>query len=116
MTTITVLPDHLSIRFSRIEKVLGLVRDQSFPLASLTSARVEAVGLDAVRGIRAPGLGLPGRWLVGTWRGRGRTLVSVRRGEPAVVVELTGQRFDRLVLGTHEAADLVDRLGIGERA
>jgi hypothetical protein len=116
MTTISVLDDQLSIRFSRTEKVLGLVRDQSFPLASVTSARVEQVGLHAVRGVRAPGLGLPGRWLVGTWRGRGRTLVSVRRGEPAVVVELTGQRFDRLVLGTHQAAGVVERMGAGERA
>ena len=116
MTSISLLHDRLSIRFTRTEKVLGLVRDQSVPLASVTSARVEAVGLDAVRGVRAPGLGLPGRWLVGTWRGRGRTLVSVRRGEPALVVELTGQRYDRLVLGTHEAADLAGRLGAGQRA
>ena len=116
MTTISLRQDRLSVRFTRTEKVLGLVRDHSFPLASVTSTRVEEVGLQAVRGLRAPGLGLPGRWLVGTWRGHGRTLVSVRRGQPALVVELTGQRFERLVLGTHDAADLAGRLGTGHPA
>jgi hypothetical protein len=116
MTTISLHQDRLSVRFTRTEKILGLVRDQSIPLTSVTSARVEQVGLHAVRGLRAPGLGLPGRWLVGTWRGHGRTLVSVRRGEPALVVELTGHRFDQLVLGTPDAADLVGRLGAGDPA
>jgi hypothetical protein len=110
MATMTVTQDVLRLRFTRTEKVLGLLRDQDIPLAAVDSARVEESGLDAVRGLRAPGLGLPGRHMVGTWRGHTRSLVSVRRGEPAVVIELTGQRYDRLVVGSREAATLVEQL------
>ena len=56
--------------------------------------------------------GLPGLRMVGTWRGRGRTLVSVRRGEPAVVVELTGHRYERLVIGSRDAAGIVEQLEV----
>ena len=106
MATISVTGDALHVKFSLLEKVLGLVGDQTFPLSAVSTARVEAEGLTAARGVRAPGLGIPGRRLVGTWRGHGRTLVSVRRDQPAVVVELDGQRFVRVVIGT-DAADSV---------
>jgi hypothetical protein len=112
MATITINQDTLQLRLSRFEKVLGLVRDQDVPLSAVTSARVEPDGLAAVRGLRAPGLGLPGLRMVGTWRGRGRTLVSVRRGESAVVVELTGHRYERLVIGSPDAAEVVERLRV----
>jgi hypothetical protein len=42
---------------------------------------------------------------IGTWRGAGRrTLVSVRRGQPALRVRLDGQRWDELLVGTDDAA------------
>jgi hypothetical protein len=115
MATMTITqgtPATLSLRFTRFEKVLGLVRDQDIPLSAVTSARVEPSGLAAVRGLRAPGLGMPGLRMVGTWRGRGRTLVSVRRGEPALMVELTGLRYERLVIGSPDAAALVEQLEV----
>lgn len=103
MATLTVVADAVQVRFTPAEKVLGLVRDHSFPLSAVSSARVESPGLAAAHGIRAPGLALPGLRRVGTWRGRGRSLVSVRRDQPAVVVDLVGQRFDRLVIGVDDA-------------
>ncbi len=41
---------------------------------------------------------------------RRRTLVSVRRGQLAVVVDLAGHRFARLVIGTDDATDVVSQL------
>jgi hypothetical protein len=42
---------------------------------------------------------------IGTWRGRGaKTMVSVRKDQPAVRVELTGARFDVLLIGADDAA------------
>jgi hypothetical protein len=68
-------------------------------------------GLAAPTGIRAPGLGLPGRLKLGTWRARGATsLVAVRRGQPAVRVGLVGQRYDYLVLGVDDAERLAGEL------
>ena len=99
MARLTLTDDHVQLRFTTAEKILGLVRDHDFPRTAVQSARVEQDGLRATQGVRAPGLGLPGRRKVGTWRGKGRTLVSVRRNEPAVVVELRDQHVDRLVVG-----------------
>ena len=110
MATLTVAGDALQVRFTTFEKVLGAVRDHAYPLSSVSSAHLEDDGLAAARGLRAPGLGVPGRRKVGTWRGHGRTLVSVRRGQPAVVVDLADQRFARLVIGADDAAAVVSQL------
>ena len=102
----------LEVRFTTGEKVLGLVRDVVIPASAIASVDVVANGLSAAHGLRAPGLGLPGRRRLGTWRGReGKTLVSVRRDQPAVRVRLTGQRFDTLLIGADEAFALAAEVG-----
>ena len=111
MTTITVAPERLLIQFTRGEKIGGLVRDLDVPLSAVRSVAVAPDGLDAARGLRAPGLGLPGVRKVGTWRRRGeKTLVSVRRNQPALVVELRDARYDRVVVGSDNAAEDAARL------
>ena len=50
-----------------------------------------------------------GSW--GTWRGRaGKTLVDVRRDQPAVLIETPESRFDRLLIGADDAQRYVDQL------
>lgn len=73
------------------EKVGGLVRDLDVPVSAVCSVSGVPDGLVAAKGIRAPGLGIPGVRKIGIWRRRGdKTLVSVRRGRSAVVLLLTG--------------------------
>ncbi|MGY1666885.1 hypothetical protein [Geodermatophilus sp. SYSU D00696] len=104
MATIETTPWTLRVTLTRAEKVLGLLRDLEVPLTAVHSAEVVPDGLAAARGLRAPGLGLPGRRLIGTWRRRGsKAFVSVRRG-PAVRLHLTGQRFDTLLVSAGDAA------------
>ena len=110
MAILWVVGDQLQVRFSPFEKVFGLVRDHDFPLSSVSSASLAVDGLAAVEGLRAPGLGLPGVRKVGTWRGHGRTLVSVRRRQPAVVVDLEGEHYGRVVVSDEDATSLVDQL------
>lgn len=110
MAQLTIDDGRVAVRFTRTEKVLGLVRDHDFPLTAVTSTHEATDGLSAARGVRAPGLGLPGWRKVGTWRGRARSLVSVRRGQPALVLELSGQRFARLVIGTDDPSTTLARL------
>lgn len=111
MSVITVTADSLPIRLSRLDKLLGLLRDQTIPVDAVVSAEIVDDDLGAVHGLRAPGLGLPGLRKLGTWRGRGATrLVDVRRGQPAVRVLLRGQPFDELLLGTDDARQLTDQL------
>lgn len=80
----------------------------------MTGVEVVPDGFTAVRGMRAPGLAIPRRRKIGTWRGHGRKrFVDVRRGQPALVVRLAGQRYDELLLGSDTAEQLVQRLRAG---
>jgi hypothetical protein len=113
MATIDLSPTGLAVKFRRAEKVGGLLRDLEVPLDQVGDVIVEPDGLVAARGLRAPGLAIPGRRKIGTWRGRGRrTAVSVTAGEPAVRIQLQGSRFDELLISqpdAHEIAEVINR-------
>ncbi|WP_199422901.1 hypothetical protein [Actinotalea solisilvae] len=99
MTTISRIDQTVSVRFTRREKIAGLLRDQELPTAAVVRAEVVPDGLAALHGVRAPGLGLPGLRSIGTWRSRsGTTLASVRAGRPALRVVLTGERWAEMLL------------------
>ena len=111
MAQLNIEGDALVVRFTVLEKLLGLVHDQRFPLSAVTDAHAESDGLRAVHGLRAPGLGMPGARKLGTWRGRSTTtLVSVARRQPALVVQLSGQSYDALVIGCEKPQEYVARL------
>jgi hypothetical protein len=106
----------LCLRFA--EKLEGVHGDIRVPLTAVSSVRSVPTAWPELRGIRAPGTGLPGVIAVGTRRGKfGRDFVVVHGQGPAVVVELDGARYGRLV-ATAEDADAVAatiRAGTGRR-
>ncbi|EYR62214.1 hypothetical protein N866_10675 [Actinotalea ferrariae CF5-4] len=111
MTTISLTRTSLRVHPTRSEKILGLLRDTEVPLSAVRAVEVVPDGIAAARGIRAPGLGIPGVRLVGTWRGRSRrALVSVRRQRPAVHVRLEGDRWSELLLDVDEPASVAERI------
>lgn len=111
MTTITVTPGRLHIGLTLLEKIGGLARDLDVPASAVRSVAVVPDGLASARGLRAPGLAIPGVRKIGTWRRRGeRTLVSVRRAQPALLLSLSGSRFDRVLVGVDEPEVYVDQL------
>jgi hypothetical protein len=109
---LTVQGDRLVLRLSLNERVFGLVGgDISAPLAAVTAARVVRPARDGIRGIRAPGTGWPGAIALGHWRGRGyHDFVAVYGNHAGVVVELAGQRFDRLVVSVDDPESVVGSL------
>src|SRR4051794_30186000 len=111
MAALRLTPSTLTLRLSRAEKILGVLRDLEVPLAAVRSVEVVPDPLSAVRGVRAPGTALPGLRKIGTWRrSGGRVLVSVRRGQSAVRVSLLGQRYDELLIGTDDATTVAGDL------
>lgn len=110
MATVKISNNSVEIALTRFEKVAGLLRDLRVPRSAVTSATAVDNGLRALRGLRAPGLGMPGVKAIGTWRGRGyRDFVSTGRG-PAVVLELAGQKFARVVVAADNAKDIAAAL------
>ena len=90
----------------------ALYRPVLVPRSALTSARAVADGMDEVHGLRAPGTGVPGVLLAGTFHHRGTsTFALCHRRTPAVVLELHGQSFDRVVVTVEDPQSVVDRLG-----
>ncbi len=102
----------LEIRLSPWEKAAGLLRDLRLPLDAVESVEVVPDGVAAVRGVRAPGLALPGVTKIGTWRRRGsRHFVAVRRDVPALRVVLRGHQFTDALMSLPDAEEVAADLG-----
>jgi hypothetical protein len=111
MATLQIGDDVLRIRFTRGEKALGILRDVDLSLAQVTAVDVVADGLSAATGLRAPGYALPWRRKLGTWRRRRhKTMVDVRRDQPAVRLRLRGHRYDEMLLGRDDAESVAAAL------
>lgn len=115
MSTVSLTENTLEVRLSRLEKIGALQGDLRIPREAIRAAEVVPDGLAATRGLRAPGLGIPGFVKLGTWRGRrnrgDRQFITVRRGLPALRLTLDGQPNDMVLVSTPRAAELAADLG-----
>jgi len=110
---ITVDETHVHVLLAPLEKAGALHGDLSIPRRDVTLARSTDQPFAELRGIRAPGTGIPRVLALGTWRGRhGRDFIAIRRGDPeAVVLELEpGAGFSRVVVGVADAAPILEQL------
>jgi len=110
--------DDLVLDLSGLEKLEGFHGNIRVPVASVRGVRSTDDPWSELRGIRAPGTGMPGVIAVGTRRGRGvKDFAAVHGQGPAVVVELEGADYGRLVATEEDAesaaADLRRQLGLG---
>ena len=97
--------DELVLHLQAIEKAEGVHGDIRVPLSAVTAVRSVDDPWPELRGVRAPGTGLPNVIAVGTRRGDfGKDFAAVHGKGPAVVVELEGARFSRLVVTADDAA------------
>ncbi len=105
MSAVSIESDSILLSLSAGERLLALRRgDLRLPLSAVNGIDVEHDGLRAARGLRAPGVAVPGVVKIGTWRRRGsRTFVSVRRGVPAIHVSSSGAALDALLVSTPHA-------------
>ena len=101
----------LVLHMSGVEKVEGMRGDVSVPLSAVTTARAVPDVWDELRGVRAPGTGVPGMIAVGTRRGAfGKDFAVVHGHGPGVVVELSGAQYSRLVVSTADAEPMASRI------
>jgi hypothetical protein len=101
MALIATEGSELVVRLRPLEKVGAMHGDIRVPLAAIRSVSVAAQPWGLLRGFRAPGTGLPGVIMLGTSRGAfGKDFAAVYARRPAVLVELDGQSFQRLIVCT----------------
>ena len=109
MAMLSRIGDELVIMLNDLEKAGAMRGDVHVPVW----VRVSTNPFRELRGMRAPGTGIPGVIALGTWRSKGaKDFAAVYRGGPAVVVELSGAEFRRLIVSAHDAVALADSLSV----
>lgn len=99
MAAIAVEGKEIMVQLQQREKAAALHGDLRFPLQSIVAVDVVADAFDAVRGLRAPGLAIPRRTRIGTWRrAGGKTFAVAHRGTAAVRIMLQGQPYASVVV------------------
>jgi uncharacterized protein len=101
----------LVLHMHPLEKAEGFHGDIRLPLSAVDTVRFVDNPWPELRGIRSPGTGVPEVIAVGTRRGGfGKDFAAVHGRGPAVVVELTGAEYGRLVVTSDDASEVATRL------
>jgi hypothetical protein len=111
MANVIIDEDTVTVSLSAIERLEALHGDVTVLRSAITQVRAVPDGMAEVHGIRSPGTSLPGVTLVGTWRnGAGATLAVCHGRKPAVVIDLHGAQFDRLVVTVEDPEHILRSL------
>jgi hypothetical protein len=101
MASLEVHSEELVVRLSAVEQAAAMRREIRVPLAAIESVCAEPDPWGALRGVRAPGTGIPGVVAYGVRRvtGGAPDFAAVHGCGPAVRVDLApGAPFGRLVV------------------
>jgi|SRR5665213_1110709 hypothetical protein len=110
MATLAIQGDELWVRLARLEKLAAMHGDIRVPLSAVSAITVENDPWGALRGIRAPGTGIPGLIAYGVRRATGGRpdFAAVHGRRPAIRVELGPlARFERLLVTVPDPAGTV---------
>lgn len=104
MADLTIDGSDLVLHMRAVEKAEGFHGDIRVALTAVDSVRAVDDAWPELRGIRSPGTGVPQVIAVGTRRGGfGKDFAAVHGRGQAVVVELTGAEYGRLVVTCDDA-------------
>ena len=112
MASLRVHPDRLEIHLTAAEKTLAFRReDVVIQRENIRSVTITDDPWIWVRGIRAPGALVPLVLAVGVWKFHGgKDFLAIKRRRQAVVIDLIGDDFARVILSTNHAPDLIASL------
>ncbi|MFD5826084.1 hypothetical protein, partial [Lentzea sp. NPDC060358] len=103
MAVISVQGQDLVVEMEGMDKLWALKSRLTIPLAHVRGATVDPGILGEPKGLRAPGTHVPGVITAGTFHQDGEKVFwAVRDARKAVVVELSDERYTRLVVEVDE--------------
>lgn len=110
MNTVTLTEQILAVEPRGLDKLWSFTRKLEIPLAHVRGATFDPGVKQEPKGFRAPGLAIPGKWAGTFVRDGEKTFWNVDRAPGAVVIELAGETYARLVLTVAEPRTVVDRI------
>ncbi len=111
MARLSVSNDLLTVDVQGLHQLWAFKRRICVPLAHVRGATADAGIVQEPKGLRAPGLHVPGATVIGTFHRAGeKHFWDVRSGAHAVVIELTGETYDRLIVDVDDPRSTVDTI------
>lgn len=99
VANIVINDDSVTLQLSLGERAEALHGDLTLPRSAIIAVRVVSSGMDEVHGFKLVGSGIPGVTMVGSFKGgEGSTFALCHGNGPGIVLDLTGQHYDRIVL------------------
>lgn len=112
MNTVTVTDSLLIVEPRGLDKMWSFRRELQIPLAHVRGATFDPGANDEPKGLRAPGLSIPGKW-AGTFNKDGdKSFWNVSGPGATVVIELADEHYARLVLTVENPRSVVDTVNV----
>lgn len=110
MAKVSINPANLRVQLTVAEQILGVHGSLTVPGKQVVGAQALGKGWWQTLGLRI-GTGLPGVMLAGTFVRKGdRAFVSWSRGKQALQINLTGNKYSRIVVGVDDAEALAEEI------
>lgn len=108
MNTVTVTDSLLIVEPKGLDKIWSFKKELQIPLTHVRGATFDPGANDEPKGLRAPGLAIPGKW-AGTFTKDGdKSFWNVSAPGETIVIELADEHFMRLVLTVESPRSVVD--------
>lgn len=112
MVNVRVEGDRFVVRVLGLHKLWAFRSRLSFRVSSISDVRFDpSITVGLYRGLRMPGTHIPGVIVAGTYyRDSRREFWDVGRIENAIVIDLEGEKYDRLVVETPDPLETISVL------
>lgn len=112
MVVISVRGDKLRLQVKGLDKLWAMRSRIDIPLASVIGVRADPeVARGVWKGVSAPGTHIPGFIIAGTfYQDDKRIFWDVHDPEKTVVIELSGQRYDQIIVEVGDPAAAVAQI------
>jgi len=108
MAVIRVGDGEIVVEQGSIEMMFSMRGRIRVPVSNVTRIYVDPYVATEPKGVKAPGTHIPRLFVAGTFHAGGvKTFWNIRRGERCVVIHLSNEKLDRLVIEVDDPAAVV---------